>query len=125
MAIKLEFINLIVPNTTLDAVFAKEGGFEFFKQSYGTMRDMVWCDDYICRVDGAMNWGDVDDLVRRWEEHGIVGLADSDTGRRWMEFCVAASFSGPTFRCDWLEFDALDNSVSMRGRPKGPLVGKA
>ncbi len=32
MAIKLEFINVIVPNTTREAVFAEEGGFEFFKQ---------------------------------------------------------------------------------------------
>jgi hypothetical protein len=41
MAIKLEFINVIVPNATLQAVFAEQGGFEFFKQSCGAMRDMV------------------------------------------------------------------------------------
>jgi hypothetical protein len=33
MAIKLEFINLIVPNSTLEAVFVKQGGFEFLKHA--------------------------------------------------------------------------------------------
>jgi hypothetical protein len=125
MAIKLEFINLIVPNATLEAVFAREGGFEFFKQSYGAMRDMVWYDDHICRADGAMNWPDLHDVVGWWEERGLVGLIDSDAGKRWKDFCVAASFSGPTYPCDWLEFDAVSNAVSMRGRQKAPLAGKA
>jgi hypothetical protein len=124
MAIKLEFINVIVPNATLEAVFAEEGGFEYFKQSYGAMRDMVWYDDYICRVDGAMNWGDLDDMVHWWEERGLVGLAETDTGKQWKDFCVAASFSGPTYPCDWLEFDAVNNALSMRGQPKGRIVGK-
>jgi hypothetical protein len=81
MAIKLEFINVIVPNTTIEAAFAEQGGFEFFKQSYGAMRDMVWYDDYICRADGAMNWADVEDMVHWWEELGLIGLADTDTGK--------------------------------------------
>jgi hypothetical protein len=125
MAIKLEFINIIVPNTTLEAVFGKQGGFEFFKQSYGAIEDMVWYDDHICRVDGAMYWPDVDDLVRWWEERRLVGLIDSDAGKRWKDFCVAASFSGPTYPCEWLEFDAVNNAVFMRGQPTGRLVGKA
>jgi hypothetical protein len=125
MAIKLEFINVIVPNSTLEAVFVKEGGFEFFKQSYGAMRDMVWYDDDICRVDGAMNWSDLEDIVGWWEQRGLVGLADADAGKQWKDFCVAASFSGPTFRCDWLEFDGVNNALSMRGRPRGRLVGKS
>jgi hypothetical protein len=124
MAIKLEFINVIVPNTTLEAVFAEEGGFEYFRQSYGAMREMVWYDDYICRVDGAMNWPDVHDMVGFWEERGLVGLVDSGIGKQWRDFCVAASFSGPTYPCDWLEFDAVGNAVSMRGQPKGRIVGK-
>jgi hypothetical protein len=124
MAIKLEFINVIVPNATLEAVFAEQGGFEFFKQSYGAMKDMVCYDAHICRVDGAMNWADVDDLVHWWEDRGLVGLADTDSGKQWRDFCVAASFSGPTYRCDWLEFDVVDNAVSMRGQPKGRIVGK-
>lgn len=124
MAVKLEFINVIVPNATFQAVFAEEGGFAFFKQSYSAMRDTVWYDDHICRVDGAMNWADVEDMVHWWEERGLIGLADTDIGKQWRDFCVATSFVGPTYRCNWLEFDAGDNAVSMRGQPKGRIVGK-
>jgi hypothetical protein len=124
MAIKLEFINLIVPNRTIEEVFGEQGGFEFFKQSWGAMTDMVWYDDHICRVDGAMNWPDVHDIVGSWENYGLLGLVDSGAGKYWKDFCIAASFSGPTYPCDWLEFDAVNNAVSMRGRPAGNVVGK-
>jgi len=87
MAVKLDFINLIVPNITLEAVFIKEGGFNFFKQSYGMLREMVWYDDAICRLDGDMNWLDVDDLVDCWVERGLAGLVDLDAGKQWKDFC--------------------------------------
>ncbi len=84
---------------------------------------MVWYDDYMCRVDGAMNWADVEDVVHWWEKRGLIGLVDTDTGKQWWDFCVATAFSAPTYRCNWLEFDAGDNAVSMRAQPKGRIVG--
>ena len=71
-----------------------------------------------------MYWPDVEDLVHWWEERGLIGLPDTNTGKQWRDFCVAASFSGPTHPRDWLEFDAVNNAMSMRGRPVGQLVGK-
>ena len=57
---------------------------------------MVWYDDNICRVDGAMNWPDVDGLVDWWEERGLVRLVYLDAGKRWKDFCVVdlTRFSG-------------------------------
>jgi hypothetical protein len=124
MAVKLEYINLIVPNATIGAVFVNEGGFEFYRRSYGVFRELVWYDEHICRVDGAMNWIDMEGIVDFWKERGLVGLVDSSTGKHWKDFCVATSFHGPTYRCDWLDFDAVNNVVSMRGRPTGQVVGK-
>lgn len=124
MAIKLEFISLIVPITTIDTIFSAQGGFTFFKQSYGAITEMVWHDAHICRTDGAMNWPDMEQLILGWEERGLVGLSNRGTGRRWIDYCVATSLSGPTYPCDWLEFDKADDTVYLCGKPKGNVIGK-
>src|ERR1700674_1992046 len=96
MAIKLEFINVIVPNTTLEAVFAEQGGFEFFKQSYGAMRDMVWYDDHICRVDGSLSQIFPDAMIdpQTQMEHGALCVKEvpGRHGRCCVEYVVVPSW---------------------------------
>lgn len=75
MAVRLQFINLIIPVPTLDRVLAAEGGFE--RVIHPLAGDMLWYDQHLCRVDGAMNWGDVDGMAERWEAYGLQGLVGS------------------------------------------------
>lgn len=124
MAITLECINLIVPVATLDRVFAPQGGFAFFLKSFGAMREIVWYDDDLCRADGAMNWFDVDSMVAEWEGRGLAGLVETGDEKQWKDFCLATPSGGPTFPCPWLDFDAAGICVSMRGRPRGLLIGR-
>ena len=121
MAVRLEFINLIIPVATLERLARDAGG---FRAVYAPLAgDMLWHDEHLCRVDGAMNWGDVDDMVARWEERGLQGLVGVAPHQWWKDFAICASLSGPTFPCDWLEYDATDNCVYLAGTPKGEVSG--
>lgn len=121
MAVRLQFINLIIPVATLDRVLAAEGGFEHAIRPLAG--DMLWYDEHLCRVDGAMNWGDVDWMVERWEAHGLQGLVGATPHQWWKDFALCASLRGPTFPCDWLVYDAADNCVFMKGTDKGEIAG--
>lgn len=129
MALRLQFINLVIPVATLERVFSTEGSFQGFLEAQGPLlREMVWHDGRLCRAEGAMNWADVDEMVERWEARGLQGLVGVAPHQWWKDFAICASRRGPTFPCDWLEFDAAGNSVSLRGAPLceavGPLPGE-
>lgn len=124
MAIRLQFINLIVPVAVLERVLAAEGGFgEFARLQQQAFGDMFWYDRYLCRVDGAMNWPDVDDMVERWEARGLQGLVGTAPQQWWKDFAVAASGRGATFPCDWLAYDAAENCVYLVGTDRGEAMG--
>ena len=125
MAIQLRFINLVIPVTTLDRVLRDQGGFEsFLKQNAHWLGEMVWHDGQLCRAEGAMNWHDVDDMVARWEAHGLQGLVGVGQRQWWKDFAICASLRGPTFPCDWLQYDAVDNCVYLSGTSKGVVMGE-
>ena len=124
MAIRLQFINLVIPVATLERVYAAEGGFAgFLRTQGGASNELLWHDGYLCRTDGAMNWPDVDELVERWEARGLQGLVGASPKQWWKDFAVCASRRGPTFPCDWLVYDAMDNCVYLAGTPKGEVLG--
>ena len=124
MAIRLQFINLVVPVATLERVLASQGGFADFIRAQGSLLgEMVWHDRQLCRVSGAMNWSDVDGMLSYWEELGLQGLVGVAPHQWWKDMAVATSGHGATFPCDWLEYDAADNCVYLAGTEKGEING--
>lgn len=125
MAIRLQFINLVIPVVTLDRALRDQGGFEgFLERSAAWLGEMVWQDGQLCRAEGAMNWSDVDEMVARWEAYGLQGLVGLGQGQWWKDFAICASGRGPTYPCDWLQYDAADNCVYLSGTLKGAVVGE-
>jgi len=126
LAIRLQFINLVIPVATLDRALAAEGGFAGFIAAQGSLLgEMIWHDAQLCRVDGAMNWGDVDAMVERWEAYGLQGLVGAAPHQWWKDFAVCASRRGATFPCEWLQYDAEENCIYLKGKPKGVVAGPA
>jgi hypothetical protein len=124
MAIRLQFINLVITVATLERVFAAEGGFQgYLREHEAALGELVWHDAHLCRVDGTMNWPDLDEMVARWEMRGLQGLVGARPRQWWKDFAVCASRRGATFPCDWLEYDAADNCVHLVGTPKGEVTG--
>ena len=99
MAIRLEFIDLVVPIHVIEEKYP--GRFA------GCLRDhanliggRVWYDEFLFR-DGAMNPDDIQHLVRRWENRGFGTVVERDGVRSWDEVCVVeVIFGGPTLPCD-------------------------
>ena len=126
MAVRLQFINLVIPVSTLERLFAAEGGFTGFLSAMGGPgNELLWHDTHLCRVDGAMNWPDMDEVVAAWEGRGLQGLVGVSPQQWWKDFALCASYRGPTFPCDWLVYDPEDNCVYLAGTSKGPVAGPA
>src|SRR5579859_4876937 len=126
MAVRLQFINLIIPAATLERVLTPEDSvFAALLRGQAPLPEMMWCDAHLCRVEGAMNWPDVDEMVDRWEARGLQGLVGLSPQQWWKDFAICASGRGPTFPCDWLVYDAAENCVSLAGTPKGEVLGPA
>ena len=124
MAIRLQFISLVIPVTTLERVLAPEES-GLLRSEDPLLREMTWRDAYLCRLEGAMNWSDVDEMVARWEARGLQGLVGVGLQQWWKDFAVCASGRGATFPCDWLVYDAADNCVFLAGTAKGEVFGPA
>jgi hypothetical protein len=71
-----------------------------------------------------MNSMDIERLVKLWEKRGLKGIIEVNGQDQWQDFCVVEGlFGGSTLPCDWLSYDAEDNSVYLKEKPKGDLIG--
>lgn len=124
MAIKLEFIDIIIPIAKVDLVYP--GGFSQLKKDYsidGNVTGRHWHDQYLFR-DGAMNPMDIEELVTEWEKLGLKGIVEINGQKQWKDFCVVEGmYDGPTLPCDWLVYEDDNNCVYFKGSPKGDLIG--
>jgi hypothetical protein len=122
MAVKCEFIDLIIPISKIDAVYP--GGFAKFKEEHAESR-IIWYDDYLCR-DGAMSPMEISAMADSWERLGLKGVVTENGEMKWGDFCVVESlFRGPTLPCDWLVFDREDPCVYLKDTPKGEIIGRS
>ncbi len=109
MAMKLEFINLIIPISNIERVY--NGGFAQFKnERIELFNGRYWHDEYLFR-DGAMNQMDMQFIIDEWEKLGLKGIVKSGGKKKWKDFCVV-TFDGPTLPCDWIIFNRPTNSVA-------------
>jgi len=127
MSLFVQFYSVIIPLEkikTCESVGGLMGILELKKDAVG---GRIYFDDYLYR-DGAMGPGDVEDIVKFWEGHGLVGIAERDGAEYWKDLCVVDMFGGPTLPCDWLEFEALIDEEGRRSHSfvyrKGTEPGK-
>ena len=98
MAVRLFFINVIVPIRILEKKC--KGGFNGFLQ---TFKRIKWQDEHLF-VTGAMNSMDIEDIVKEFEGLGLVPTEKRDGIQYWKDLCVTEALFGPTARCEWLQF---------------------
>ncbi len=122
MAIRLEYISVIVRRTTLARLPDLPAWMADLNPDGGICLAVCWYDAHLFR-EGAMNWSDAGDLIEAWRERGLTPTAHGPEGECWQDLCVALSGRGPTLPCEWLEYDAGNNSVWLRGAPPAALVG--
>jgi len=100
MAVKLEFISLIIPIEKIEKNYP--GGFDKYKRDNAqNIGRRIWFDNYIVR-DGAMNPMDIEYLVKQWEKFGLVGIIEENGNKQWKDLCVVDFLTGCTLPCKWL-----------------------
>lgn len=118
MAVKLEFINLIVP---VEAIRAKLGE-QAFEEQFSGITEITWHDGYLWR-DGCMNELNLSEMLDEWEEWGFNLIKIVDGQKCWDEVCVVYSHHGPSYPCEWIEYDAEKNIAWLKGGEPGAAVG--
>ena len=109
--LKIEFICLVVSRRSLDRIYP--GGSKEFINAWGPFngRSSAYNDDLI--KFGAMDTAVIDDLIRRLESLGLVGLSLESGNKEWKDFCVVEELMGLRARCDWISYDDSERSASF------------
>jgi hypothetical protein len=118
MAIKLEVCSVIVP---LEKIREKLGD-HVYEDQYSMITDVSWHDEYLYRA-GCMNDYDLSDLLDEWEEKDFELLTIIDGEKHWKDVCVVNSGHGPSYPCEWIEYDAEKNIVWLKGQEPGDAIG--
>lgn len=118
MAIKLEFCNVIVPVKTI----RDKLGDDAFNKRFSAQTDLTWHDGHLFR-DGCMNRFDLKEMLDEWEGFGLELLTEVNGEKHWKDLCVVNSGHGPSYPCDWIEYDPTTNIVWLKGQQPGDAVG--
>jgi hypothetical protein len=123
MAILLECINLVIPIEVLDSCEAIGGFRGFLRDQAEMIGRMVWYDEHLCRVDGAMNPADVRAMIEVWERRGLRGRVEQAGKVVWQDYCVLDGYTGMRGRCPWLRIDLSVGYAWHAKHPPGQAVG--
>jgi hypothetical protein len=123
MAVRLEFIDFIVPIATIRKKYP--GGWEqCLKDHANLIGGRVWYDEHLLR-DGAMGPAGISALVEEWTGLGFEPMAVVDGRREWKDCCVTEHmFGGPTLPCAWLQLTEDGSAAFLKGTDPGELVGR-
>jgi len=123
MAVRLEYINLIIPIKNINLCYP--GGFDLFREHHqNRFGETFWHDAHLFR-DGAVNPAAIDSLLLFWQQKGLVPYEETDGAKKWRDMCVIeSSRAEPTLPCEWIEVDQETNSVFLKRRPKGRIIGR-
>src|SRR6266568_5016139 len=115
MAIAMEFFNIIVPKSVITAKYP--GGIAQCKKDGGPG---ILEDEHLIRG-GAMNWSDVEMIIRHLERCGMRHL---DENGRSVDIVVVDMIRGPLTPCNWIEFDSCKGAPRcwLRNTAPGELV---
>lgn len=121
MAVRLEFLNFIVPIGVIKEKYP--GGWaQCLKDHEGMIGGRVWFDEHLFR-NGAMNSMDMHFLIKDWQSLGFRTHDSDDNPTRWIDVCVVSAMSdAPTLPCEWIEVDR--GTAFYKGTPKGDVIGR-
>ena len=104
MAIIIEFIDLVIPISTIERC-SSIGGFQgFLHEEAKWIGSMIWWDDHLCRADGAMSSSNLPAMLERWEKRGLQVYSGEGDTRTFCDMCIIDAWRGPLRPCPWLAF---------------------
>lgn len=115
MAIKIEFVNLIIPIEKINESNF-EGGFDGVVKKYEHLIGRaIWFDKHLFRM-GWMNTWMIDGEIDFWKEKGLVPIENKNGIDYWKDvYAISTGFNQFMTNCDWIEFDLKRNVVYLKG----------
>jgi len=105
MAVKCEFINIIINLESVDKKY--QGGRKRFLKDFGNRLGKTdWHDNFLYRT-GAMSPKDTMDVVKYLQTLGFEGIKTQEDGKKiWSnDLCVVDTVVGATLQCNWVVYD--------------------
>ena len=74
---------------------------------------------------GLMDINALKDMLDEWESKEFELLTMVDGKKHWKDLCVVNSWYGPSYPCEWIEYDPEKNIVWLKGHDPGAAIGPA
>ena len=107
MAIELKFSTIIVPIGKIETYC----GIGTFATRYEGLLPPVFRHDEYLFAESVMNASDISDSLDQWETQGFTLTAVINGHKIWQDLCVANSHHGPSYPCNWLDYNSDTNTV--------------
>ncbi|MFZ4759306.1 MAG: hypothetical protein ACOYLX_14185 [Burkholderiaceae bacterium] len=123
MAVRLEFIDILVPVHVIEDRYP--GGLQqCVADHHGLIGRRMWHDGLLLR-DGALDPPAARLRVEGWQALGIEPLQWVGGKLEWKEVCVIdVAAGGPTVGCEWIEWCPRDRVAWLRGTDRGAAIGR-
>ena len=118
MAVKLQFINIIIPVRLM----IEKLGQQVFEDKFNANLDFMWNDGKLYR-EGCMNEINLRDDLEAWESDGFELFEVIDGRKYWKDVCVVYSGHGPSYPCHWIAYNREKNIAWLKGTEPGEAVG--
>ena len=122
MAVKLEFLNFIVPVQVIDQKYS--GGWDACLRNHAkSIGRVVWYDEHLFRT-GAMDGDMMDNLIEKWTRLGFEATEEIEGKTVWKDFCVVTSYGVSEHDSPWIMVDSASGAAWLRGTDRGEVVGR-
>jgi len=123
MAIRLEFVNLIIPIQTIEEKCP--GGWKaYLDDNVKRIGKVMWYDSYLVRATGCMCSDEVDGLIARYVRLGLTATHTIDAHVYSDDFCVVDSFGFSRHCCNWLTLEPASSTAWLTGTQPGEPISR-
>jgi hypothetical protein len=121
LAIRLEFINLVVLIQRIRDLYP--GGWEaYLDDNVKRIGRVLWYDHALVRATDCMDFNDVDGLLLRFTSVGFTATESINGTTLWKDFLIVDAFGRSKFDCPWI---AVEDAVAwLRGTEPGDVIGR-
>lgn len=122
MAIKLEFLSLVVARQRIEEIYP-DGWSGCLSDHAKSLGKTIWYDDHLFRA-GAMDPEMIDDLITKWTRLGFKATEVAEGKTVWQDFCVVTSYGVSKHQCPWIEVDSAMRVAWLRGVERREVFGR-